>query len=278
MKLKNAQEFADAVPAGRYPAQITQAEATISSGGSPMIKLTGALTEGEYAGRTFYDNMITDDAFKGAGIGKRKLRGLGIGEVDADVEIADVEICQRLLGLNCLVDLVQEQMMEKDANGKYTKGKTALDANGALVKVMKNVPNAYYTTSVGAVAAQAPVLHQAPIQAQAPQQFAPPAQFAQPVQQQYVQPTQPQQFAPQAPVGQGGFAPNPGQGYAQPMQQAPVQQFIPQAQPQYAQPGFAPQQQAVAPWAVQGAPQGAPAQLENGAPAASKGRKGKSAT
>lgn len=244
MKLRNASENYIVPPVGRYKFKITASEATnAQSSGAPMIKITGEIREpADYAGAQFFDNMITDEGFKGAGFGKKKLRGLGI-PVDSEQEIADAQIATHLLGLEGWVDVDHEQINDKGPSGEYDQPRWNME-NGVRVAANKLVPKGYYTHNVQA-APQAPQA-QAPVQ----QLQAPQPQFAQ----------QP------APAFAGGFPANPG-GF--PVAQAPA--FAPQALPQAQAPqGWVPPAGAAAPQAqgFQGFP-GAPAGLPaNGAPAA----------
>jgi hypothetical protein len=144
MKLANAKEFIAAAPKGRYPVKITSAEATTSKAGASMIKVQAEIREGEYAGRVFWDYFITDGDVKGAGMAKKKLRGLGI---DVEAEQDDADVCEQLLGREAFADLDVEEAKEKD--GVTTKR----DANGEPYYNNKAV--GYATTSVGGTGASA---------------------------------------------------------------------------------------------------------------------------
>jgi hypothetical protein len=249
MKLRNASENYVVPPVGRYKAKIMAAETAISGSGSgaPMIKITGEIREPtQYAGAQFFDNMITDAGYKGAGFGKKKLRGLGV-PVDSEEEIQDSQIAANLLGLECWVDLDHEQINDKNpSTGEYDVPRFNME-NGQRIPAMKLVPKGYYMSNVGVGAAP-----QQPQQPQAPQGFAPAPGFP-------GAPQAPQGFAPGGYPGTGapqGFAPGAPAGWTPPgAPQAP--QGAPQGVPQ----GYAPQ------GAPQGfAPQGYPAQ--NGTPPA----------
>lgn len=228
MKLANANENYIVPPIGRYKAKIMASEATAAkSSGAPMIKITGEVREpAEYAGAQFFDNMITDESFKGSGFGKKKLRGLGVN-VDSQVEIPDSQIAAQLLGLEVYVDLDHEQIMDDDGTGNYTKPRFNME-NGKQVPANKLVPKGYYTHAVQ----QAPVSGGLPQATQggfqAPQGF-------QGAPQGFQQPQAPQFGAPQ-----GGWQ-QPPQGFQQPQQvQQPVpqqQQFQGPPQPQFGFPG-----------------------------------------
>lgn len=217
--MKQAKEYFQAPPPGRYLSRITAVEEKISKAGSSMLKIDGEVIEPkEYAGSMFTDYIITDGMARGAGMGKKKLRGLGIN-VDTDEEIPDSVIAQQIFGLELWIEYGNEQMMGKDESGEYTKPATAFDSQlGKDVPLNKLVVKEYARHNVGQKAA-APIA-----QVQAPQ---------------YAAPTAPTMQAPQ------GYPP----GFA-PIQQAPQYAQAPQGWPQQA-----PVQQAPA-GAVQMAPQG----------------------
>lgn len=246
MKLKNAKEFFELAPEGRHRIKIVETEAKTASSGAPMISIVVELREGgEYDGQQAYDNMITSEEFKGAGFGKRKLRGLGI---DVEREVADEQIATELLGRELWANFTHEPMMDKNpATGKYDIAKTYAGKNGERLPSMKLVPTDYFTTNTGAAVVQSQTQLQAPIQTQAPVQQL------------------------QAPLLQNG------QQIVQPQYTQPVQTQLPiQNQGQFVQPQFQGQQfqgfpgqgggfpngggQAVPPWAIQNQGQGAPVQ------------------
>src|SRR5512136_792458 len=101
MKLKNAVEIFEAAPKGRYKVKVVAAETQVSKKGAPMIKLSVEIREGDHAGKGAFDYLITDDSFKGAGMAKQKLRGLG---VDVDRDQTDDEVCGQLLGREVYAD------------------------------------------------------------------------------------------------------------------------------------------------------------------------------
>lgn len=279
--MAGAKEFWQAPPEGKYPSTITEVEAKLSNKGSTMLALTLQIDEPEqYRGETAYDYIITDGSAKGGGMGKAKLRGLGVN-VDANIEVPDEQLAAQLRGQKVLVVYGNEpQMTQSFEGGPYDKVRTAIDpSTGQEVQINKLVVKGYsrhnFAQPVHAAPQPQQQIAQAPQQqfvAQAPQQFAqapaPQAQFApqgydpatgQPLMQGYAPP----QFA-QAP--QQAFAPNPG--YA-----APQPAFAPAAaQPQQA---FAPAPGAPAqvPWAAAPGPNGAPAAQQ--APAEADGGKKK---
>jgi|CXWL01.1.fsa_nt_gi hypothetical protein len=213
MKLKNAKEFFELAPEGRHRIKIVETEAKTASSGAPMIAITVEIREGsEFDGQQSYDNMITSEEYKGAGFGKRKLRGLGI---DVEREVADEQIATELLGRELWANFTHEQMMDKNpATGKYDIGKFYAGKNGEKLPSMKLVPTDYFTTNTGAAVVQSQTQVQAPIQnvapiaqVQAPVQYAQPVQTQLPIQNQgqFAQPQfQGQQF--QGFPQQGGFA------------------------------------------------------------------------
>jgi len=149
MKLQNAVEMYEAAPKGRYKCKITAAETQISAKGSPMIKLSVEIREGDHAGKSSFDYLITDDSFKGAGMAKIKLRGLG---VDVDAEQSDEAVCGQLLGREVFADLDQEQAQTKEKTLKFqTHPKT-----GQQVPIMNNRVVAYHTAAVDTTRAPVP--------------------------------------------------------------------------------------------------------------------------
>lgn len=238
--MKSAKEYYQAPPPGEYPSRVIAATDKISSKGNSMIELElEVLAPQHLAGATTRDYIITDGTAKGGGMGKTKLRGLGI-DTSSDEELPDSVLCQQLLGLELLVTYGNEQMMGKDAKGEYTIPQTAFDDQlGREVPLNKLTVKGYSRHATRATQLQ-PVAPQAP-------------QFAQPQTQAAVVQAPVQGFAPV----QQGFAPQ-GQfqqapGYA-PQQAAP--QYAPQPQAQFqAQPQFQGQPQ-YAPQAPQGFPNG----------------------
>lgn len=275
--MASTQEFQQAPLPGRYWSNIVEAAAEFAKSGASMIHLKLAINDPrfpQYKDMSAEDYMITDGSAKGGGMGKTKLRGLGIDVDSSDQEIADEAICAQLAGKGIWVDYGNEQRMTRNGeDGPYDIPMTVVDArSGQTIKLMKLTVKGYATHNVGQ-AQQAPqqVAPQGAPYAQAPVQAAPVQQAPQFAQQQ-----PPPQFQQPAQAPQGGFAPSAG--FAPP----PAQQFqpIPQApqgnlQPAFQQPpaqGQAPQlQQAAPPWAQQ--PQQGQAPVQNGAPAEPKKRK-----
>lgn len=228
--MKSATEYFVPPPPGRYPSKIVEATATLSKAGASMIKITSEIRSPEqFAGLQATDYIITDGAASGGGMGKQKLRGLGI-DVDAtDEEIPDSVVCDRLLGTELIVEYGNEDKMSKDAKGDFTIPMTAVDVKtGKTITLQKLIVKGYYRHAVQAPGQQLPQ--------QLPQQQALPLQ--QPVQQMAPQGGFPQQQWPQQQV-----PPQYVQGYP------PQQGFAPVQQPQ----GFAPAQ-GFAPPGVNGTP------------------------
>lgn len=142
--MASAKEFFDAPPIGTYKCRLTSTEATAAqASGTSMIKISGEVIEpDEHAGATFFDNILTDGAAKGAGFGKKKLRGLGI-DVDTDAETPDEEIAAKILGVETYITFDHEPMMSKNqATGKYDVPRTNV-VDGRQVQVMKLVVKEY---------------------------------------------------------------------------------------------------------------------------------------
>jgi hypothetical protein len=246
-----AKEFWQAPPPGTYPSTIIEAEAKLSKNGATMLALTLQIDEPEeFRGELAYDYIITDGAAKGGGIGKAKLRGLGIN-VDSNIEIPDEQLAAQLRGQRVMVTYGNEpQMTASYEGGPYDKVRTAVDpATGKEVVINKLVVKSYARHNFAQQSftsqhqqAQTPVA--APVQA--PAQSAPAAASAQstPVQSTPVQGQFPFASSPELQFPQPAFA--------QPQQFAQPQPAFPQGQPYAApQPAFAP--------AAAGFPQQAPA-------------------
>jgi len=250
--MKSADEFQQAPAPGRYWSVIATADATFAKSGASMIKLTPTIDDPrvpQWKDASCDDYIITDGAAKGGGMGKTKLRGLGIDVDSSDADVADEAICAQLLGKGCWVDYGNEQRMTRTGEeGPYNIPMTVTDSrSGVVVRLMKLVVKGYAVHNVGA-SQQAPAQQVTQPQIGQPhaQQFQQAPQFQQPQFQQA-----PQQFAPQ-----GGFAPAPGYAAPQPNLTAGLTPAFPQ------------QQQAAPPWAGQAQPNGAPL-----APAAPKKKK-----
>jgi hypothetical protein len=297
MFLRNTSENFVVPPIGRYKAKITAAEGTVTGNssktpGAPMIKITGEIREPiEYASAQFYDNFLTDERIsaRGAGIAKKKLRGLGVN-VDSEVEVSDQQIVAHLLGLECWVDLDHEQIKDKNpATEEYDQPRFNME-NGQRVPAMKLVAKGYYSSNVGVQTAPQGQQHAPQGFPQPPQGFAPVPQAPQGFAPQGYAPGAPAGYAaPQMPQAPQGFAPGAPAGWTPPGQVA-APQGIPQGIPQGYAPGFAPGAPApgyapgFAP-PVNGSPAAAPlpwAQPPQGAPQAEanagggRGRKAKS--
>jgi hypothetical protein len=155
MKLQNAKEFFEAPPKGRYKLKIMAAEAKLSQKGSPMIALTLEVRSDlngntDFAGSQVFDYLITDESFKGAGMAKIKLRGLG---VDVEKEQSDEAVVGQLLGREIYADLDVEQGKDKEGKLKWqVDGKT-----GKQVPLNNNRVIAYFTAPAVAVGATAAV-------------------------------------------------------------------------------------------------------------------------
>ncbi len=56
--LENVSTSNDPVPVGTYDARIAECELVTSSTGKPMLKVTWEITDGEFAGRKLFDNVV----------------------------------------------------------------------------------------------------------------------------------------------------------------------------------------------------------------------------
>ena len=285
--MKSADEFQQAPLPGVYWSLIATAEAQFTKKeGATMIKLSLSIDDArfsQYKDVACDDYMVTDGGAKGGGMGKTKLRGLGIDVDSSDQELSDEAICSQLVGKGVWVTYGNEQRMGRSVEGgPYDVPMTAIDAKtGQVIKLFKLNVKGYSQHNVGQAQAAAPAQHApaAAPYAQQPQQGAPqgwaPSQqgFAPPVQQGFAPPPQ---YAQQP---QQGFAPAPGFAPPQPQQQGGPVQYA--QQPQTQQPQFtqAPQgmQQAAPPWTGQQQQQHHQQQQQqaavpNGAPPAAPGK------
>jgi len=147
MRLGTAKEFYEAAPKGRYKMKIIAAECKLSQkSNAPMIAITLEIRSDlngnvDHAGDQVFDYLLTDESFKGAGMGKAKLRGLG---VDVDREQSDEEVCGQLLGREVIADLVIEQRRDKNNNLQWQ-----VDAKtGKQIPLDSNKAIAYFTQAV----------------------------------------------------------------------------------------------------------------------------------
>jgi len=200
----SVKEFDLAPPPGKYPAIITAAEPTSSAKtGADMIEISAEIADGQYKGFGFKDYLITDGGAKGASIAKKKLRDLGITEVDTDAEIDDEVICGRLVNKHAFVLGKNEQQFTKDDKGEYTKPAFNVDPQtGKQVKAMKFVVDGWASVGTATTAPQAAQGFAAPAQ-----QFAP---VQQPVAQQAAQPGFPPAQTAQMPWSGQPAAPQNG--------------------------------------------------------------------
>lgn len=252
--MSKAQESLQAPPPGWRLSVITEAVAGVSKkSGASMLTLTTEIAEGgEFDGISANDYLITDGSAKGAGIAKKKLRGIAtplvLQALDTDAEIPDHVLAQEMVGVKLFVLYGNEQMMGKankdDPNAPYDTPLTTTDATtGKTVPLNKLTVQNYSRSAPPAAAGQTNIGQVAP--PPAPAQFVP--QQAVPTQGQPV--FQPQQPYPTQAVQQ----PYPGQvaagyGNVPPLQGAPAPQgAFPGFNPAFPQQGFAPPQQGFAP-------------------------------
>ena len=163
MKLNNATEFTGPASEGWHPAELSAETgfaktATVAATGAkvsdtaPKLKLTITLTGGDDRGKVIYDDLLTDDTYKGSGIARAKLRDLGIKEVDQDMEVPDAKLASDLTGRRVFVNLGLQQLTDKDpVTGLWTVPKFFTDKNGVTTASMKNVVNSYSLKDPGAL-------------------------------------------------------------------------------------------------------------------------------
>jgi hypothetical protein len=96
--IEDAKSGFDAIPGGMYPARIGEANLTMASTGKPMIVVVWEITEGEFAGRKIFDNIVTSVQFKIKQYAE--LAGVASG---AELETND------LLGAEAMLTLIQQE-------------------------------------------------------------------------------------------------------------------------------------------------------------------------
>lgn len=63
--LEDVQSSYEAMPAGNYEARIAEAELTnAKSSGAPMVKVVWEISDGEFAGRKVFDNVVLNVPWK----------------------------------------------------------------------------------------------------------------------------------------------------------------------------------------------------------------------
>lgn len=155
--MSKAREFVAPPPIGTYKSRITSAEAKPSNAGNAMIKISGEVIEPEeYAGAVFFDNILTDGEAKGAGFGKKKLRGFGYDVDTEGFEKPDEEIATEITGVELYIEFGHKQRMAKNpATEKYDI--PMFDTvNGKQVPVMQLEVKNYLGSVNTAPATQAP--------------------------------------------------------------------------------------------------------------------------
>ena len=220
----------DPVPTGKYVCRITKAEATVSSGGKPQIKLRARIEEGQYQGKSItpFNWTISEESPVSLSIFFRHMAAFGLtqdwfaslGQLPPDQAL--VPVAQRVEGQTVILSLDQDSY-----NGQARNKVVGVEAAAG---VPQNVPQA------GPVAPQAQV-PQAPIP-QAPQQPQYQPQPQAPVQQ--VAPQQPQAPAqPQMPysaqIAQAVMNPQPDAPQARTVGPQPGPPMPPQPQAQASQ-------------------------------------------
>lgn len=174
--MSKARESMPCPPPAVYKSRITSAEAkTAQKSGTAMIAISGEILEPEqYANTTFFDNILTDGEAKGAGFGKKKLRGLGFDVDTEGFEMPDEEICQKIVGIDTYIDFGNKPRMSKNqATGEYDIP-VLETVNGKQVAVMQLEVRDYLGSMNTAPATEATT-------PAAPSQPAPPAEPAQAV-------------------------------------------------------------------------------------------------
>lgn len=228
MDLRNVKDLSSAAPPGRYTLKCTASEATqAKSSGAPMITLSWEIRDGDHAGATIFENIITDGNYKGASFGKKKMQELGI---DTNQAIPDEVLVEHFLGMEVVADIGIEQRRDKEQKLVWgvdrQTGKQIPVYNNKVIQYVNpmNVPAVASAPQGMSMAQPTPQAQPMPLVQQAPVQMPP----------QYQQPQMQMQMAQGQPMAQPT---------AQPMAQ-------PTAQPQYAPPPWQ-QPQAAQPMQVQ---------------------------
>jgi hypothetical protein len=79
--MKNAKVAAEPVPEGEHPVKIIDCQATQSSNGKPMLKLTAEIVEGPAAKRKVYGNLVlSEENGTALAIFFRNLEAIGLDE------------------------------------------------------------------------------------------------------------------------------------------------------------------------------------------------------
>jgi hypothetical protein len=134
-----------APPPGSYPVIFDAVEARLSKAGNTMLELSAHITSGEFEGFEFKDYIVTDGNAKGAGFGKRKLRGIGhvlyADALDTGAEVSDEDIATALTNYPAIAVISNEQAMGKldpeDPLSPYSKPMTTTNDKGEVVPLNK---------------------------------------------------------------------------------------------------------------------------------------------
>lgn len=92
------------IPIGKYAATIANAEAAVSKAGNPMIKLRWKISDGDYAGRTVFDQLvfITPTGDWNADYPLRKIKGFLLAIGYAQDFKGDLN-SENLIGESCVI-------------------------------------------------------------------------------------------------------------------------------------------------------------------------------
>jgi len=156
----------DPIPDGWYPAQIIDSEIKDTASGGQMLKLSGEITDGDFSGRLFWDNLNIVNRSEVA----QRIASQRLGKYCAAVGLGPIDDTEDLHNIPFMVKLVIEP-----GEGQYR------DKN--IVKDVKPYENAAsQSVARGTAAAKRPVQQQpAPARSEAParsgnQQQRPPQQ------------------------------------------------------------------------------------------------------
>ncbi len=91
----------DPIPAGDYPAHITESDIANTKNGDLMLKLSWTVLEGPHASRILFDNVMLTGSEKAVAFGKRKLRTMA--DATGHPNPNHVDYSEELHGRPCLL-------------------------------------------------------------------------------------------------------------------------------------------------------------------------------
>ena len=116
----------DVAPAGRYLANVYDAEEMTSAKGDPMIKMIWEISSGDHEGTRIWNYLVLND--KGLYNVRKCIEALGI-EWSKD---KPVEVGNNLVGRECEIDVKIEIYQEKEKNAIKFGGYHATEATNIM--------------------------------------------------------------------------------------------------------------------------------------------------